>query len=165
MNVKDKRSSYRLHICITIAVMLFIFVHSAMPGHISGAESNIIVQFIAGITGWNEEILRVVVRKAAHFTEFLVLGICLSVNMRDLREKNISDGTAAADAPAAAYRFAAWFIGTVYAMTDEFHQLFVQDRVCSVTDMCIDSAGVVCGVLIYCAFMRSASKRTRKTRS
>ena len=150
---------YRSHIYITAAVMLFIFVHSAMPGHVSGAESNIIVQFIAGITGWNEEILRVVVRKAAHFTEFLVLGMCLSVNMRDLREKNISDGTAAADAPAAAYRFAAWFTGTVYAMTDEFHQLFVQDRVCSVTDMCIDSAGVACGVLIYFAVERHRRKK------
>ena len=92
MSINDKRSSYRSHICITIFVMLFIFVHSAMPGELSGAESNIIVQFIAGVTGWDEEVLSLFVRKTAHFTEFLILGICLSANMRDLREKNISDG-------------------------------------------------------------------------
>ena len=162
MSADDKRSSYKTHVCITIIVMLFIFVHSAMPGHVSGAESNIIVQFIAGITGWNEEILRGVVRKAAHFTEFLVLGMCLSANMRDLREKNIADGTAAADAPAAAYCFAAWFTGTVYAMTDEFHQFFVPDRMCSFTDVCIDSAGVACGVLIYCLCTRKDPRKKRK---
>ena len=136
-----------VHICITIAVMLFIFIQSAMPGKISGAESNIIVQFIAGITGWNEEVLSVFVRKAAHFTEFLILGICLSVNMRDLMP-HIT----------AKYLWAAWFIGTVYAMTDEFHQLFVPGRVGSLTDICIDSAGVACGVIICCICM-NADKR------
>ena len=138
--------------------MLFIFVQSAMPGHLSGAESSVIAHFIAGITGWNEEILSIVVRKAAHFTEFLILGICLSGNMRDLREKNISDGAVAADAPATAYRFAAWAAGTLYAMTDEFHQLFVQGRVCSATDICIDSAGVACGVLLF--FAISSARRS-----
>ena len=30
----------RLHLALTIAVMLFIFIQSAMPGHVSSAESN-----------------------------------------------------------------------------------------------------------------------------
>ena len=131
------KKAYLAHIFITIAVMLFIFIQSALPGELSGAESNIVVQFIASITGWNEELLSIFVRKAAHFTEFLILGICLAINMQDQRAKRI---------------------GTAYAVTDEFHQLFVPDRACSLIDVCIDSAGVACGVLIYFIF------KWRKTR-
>jgi VanZ family protein len=40
----------------------------------------------------------------------------------------------------------AWAIGTIYAVTDEIHQYFVPERACAVTDMLIDSAGVVVGV-------------------
>lgn len=142
--------------------MVFIFVQSALPGKLSGAESNIIVQFIAGITGWNEEILKVVVRKAAHFTEYLILGICLSINMQDLRSKRIAEGAISTDEPAMNYLLAAWAAGTLYAMTDELHQFFVPDRVCSFTDVCIDSAGVACGVLIYCLCTRKDPRKKRK---
>lgn len=150
--MNNAKSNNKLHICITIAVMIFIFVQSAMPGEVSGAESNIIAHFIAGITGWDEQVLSIFVRKAAHFTEFLILGICLSVNMNDLRAKKIAAGEISAHDSARMYWLAAWLIGTAYAMTDEFHQLFVPDRAGSLTDVCIDSAGVAAGVLIYIIF-------------
>ena len=143
------KKAYSVHLSITIAVMLFIFIQSALPGELSDAESNIVVQFIASITGWDEEVLHLFVRKAAHFTEFLILGICLSINMRDLRAKRIDAGEISPDAPVRRWCLAAWMIGTAYAVTDEFHQLFVPDRVCSLIDVCIDSAGVACGVFIY----------------
>jgi len=133
----------KLHICINLAVMLFIFIQSAMPGEMSGAESNIIAQFIAGLTGWNEEVLSILVRKAAHFTEYAVLGICLSINMRDL-QMNLA---------------CAWIIGTAYAATDEFHQLFVPDRAGTLTDVLIDSAGVACGILVYVLFRQVRNKK------
>jgi len=133
----------KLHICITLAVMFFIFIQSAMPGEMSGAESNIIAQFIAGLTGWNEEVLSILVRKAAHFTEYAVLGICLSINMRDL-QMNLA---------------CAWIIGTAYAATDEFHQLFVPDRAGTLTDVLIDSAGVACGILVYVLFRQVRNKK------
>ena len=157
-NDHGMKKAYLVHIFITIAVMLFIFIQSALPGELSGAESNIVVQFIADITGWNEEVLRLLVRKAAHFTEFLILGICLTINMRDLRAKRIDAGEISPEAPFWGYCLAAWMIGTAYAVTDEFHQLFVPDRACSLIDVCIDSAGVACGVLIYFIF------KWRKTR-
>jgi len=144
------KKAYLVHIIITITVMLFIFMQSALPGDLSGAESNMIVQFIAGLTGWNEEALSIVVRKAAHFTEFLILGTCLCINMRDLRTKRIRDEETGADASVRRYCLAAWQIGTAYAVTDEFHQLFVPGRACSLIDICIDSAGVAAGVLMYC---------------
>ena len=80
-----------IHLILTIAVMLFIFIQSAMPGHVSGAESYFFVRFISGLTGVEEESLSFIVRKAAHFTEFMALGICLALNVTDaLRTKGKS---------------------------------------------------------------------------
>ena len=41
-----------------------------------------------------------------------------------------------------------WAIGTIYAVSDEVHQLFVEGRSCEVRDMLLDSAGVAAGVLL-----------------
>ena len=113
-----------------------------MPGHVSGAESNFFVRFISGLTGVEEESLSFIVRKAAHFTEFMILGICLALNVTDaLRTKGKSislPGT----------WLIPWLMGTAYAVTDEAHQVFFPERACAVTDTLIDSAGVAAGALI-----------------
>ena len=43
----DKRA--KLHIGITAAWMVFIFVQSALPGDVSGAESIVVVQWVLGV--------------------------------------------------------------------------------------------------------------------
>ena len=48
----------------------------------------------------------------------------------------------------------AWAVGAAYAVADEFHQLFVAGRSCEVRDMCIDAAGVLCGVLVIVLWKR-----------
>lgn len=42
----------------------------------------------------------------------------------------------------------------VYAATDEFHQLFVAGRSGRFSDVCIDSAGAVVGVLVFALLVR-----------
>ena len=138
----------KLHIAITIAVMAFIFIHSAMPGDVSSAESIIIVSFISKITGMDPQPLSIIVRKLAHFTEFTVLGACLAVNVRD-RAVMHSDPVTGKKLGAPA-----WLIGTAYAVTDELHQYFVPGRACAFTDICIDSAGVAAGAIIAVVIMR-----------
>ena len=44
-------------------------------------------------------------------------------------------------------------VGLIYAITDEFHQSFVPGRGPSVTDVCIDTAGVFAGILIVLAIV------------
>ena len=39
-------------------------------------------------------------------------------------------------------------IGVTYAITDEIHQAFTPGRAPSVTDVCIDSIGVLTGIFI-----------------
>ena len=41
-----------------------------------------------------------------------------------------------------------WLTGTLYALSDEFHQRFVPGRSCSLRDVLIDSAGCLSGILI-----------------
>ena len=135
--------------------MVFIFVHSAMPGHVSGGESRLFAQILMAVTGMSAETASFAVRKMAHFTEFAVLGACLAVNMYDCRLRG-SAGRGSSDEPAGtpaeklhvAPEVAAWVLGTAYAATDEFHQLFVEGRSGQIRDVCIDAAGVACGVLI-----------------
>ncbi len=38
-------------------------------------------------------------------------------------------------------------ISSLYAVTDEIHQLFVEGRACQITDVIIDSAGAIIGVM------------------
>lgn len=137
-----ENNKIKLHIMITLAVMIFIFVHSAMPGHVSGAESKLIVRIIVALTGLDSTSVGFAVRKCAHFTEYTVLGMCLLVNVSDWR-KTIASGKK---------WLVSWVIGAAYAATDEFHQLFVVGRSGEIRDVCIDAAGVALGALIMLLF-------------
>ncbi len=144
----------RIHIIITVVVMIFIFVHSAMPGEVSGAESRYFAEILASITGLSFEVAHFIVRKAAHFTEFTVLGLCLAVNSYDFRSRNGLAKTGDSPAKRAIRRhpmLAAWIAGTLYACTDELHQIFVEGRSCELRDVCIDATGVALGIAIAAA--------------
>lgn len=39
-----------------------------------------------------------------------------------------------------------------FAMTDEYHQTFVAGRTGQILDVCIDSAGAICGLLFYSTY-------------
>ena len=181
------RPKTKIHIAITVAVMAFIFLQSALPGDLSGAESGILVNILHEITKIDQDILSTLVRKIAHFTEYMILGICLQKNADDWRhylseknnvsssnnypdvrnnaceqnnagEKNSPDrsnnnarsriNNADRSVSAIKYSTYAWAAGTLYAVTDEIHQLFVPGRACAPLDMLIDSAGVAAGVII-----------------
>ena len=66
--------------------------------------------------------------------------------------------------------FIAWITGTLYAASDEFHQMFTGERSPQVRDVCIDSSGAAVGcllalvamVLIVRKFARKMQKADRK---
>lgn len=132
---------------LTALIMVFIFVQSALPSDLSSAESGVIVAWIIktfqNIIRIDRETLVVIVRKGAHFSEYAVLGCSLVAAVGEWKrdEGNIitHDGLS--------NLLPAWVIGTLYAVTDEFHQRFVSGRSCELRDMMIDSCGVICGAL------------------
>jgi VanZ family protein len=56
-----------------------------------------------------------------------------------------------------------WVACLFVAITDEFHQTFVASRGASATDIMIDGAGAILGLLIGASFVMARSKRPQKT--
>ena len=79
------------------------------------------------------------IRKLAHFTEFMILGVLAVSNCREyLKDQKI---------------LIPLIFSAFYALSDEIHQLFVQGRYCSLKDVLIDSGGALCGILLYHLFI------------
>lgn len=87
------------------------------------------------------------VRKTAHATEYMILGILLVCMLQ-------SYGCGSKKLYVCSFLF-----GTVYAASDEFHQLFVPGRSCQLSDVLLDSAGVLVGVGVVCLMKKLLSKR------
>lgn len=75
------------------------------------------------------------IRKCAHASEYAVLGILLTATLAawNMKSKNNI--------------FISLIAGVIYASSDEFHQLFVPGRDGRVTDVMIDSLGLLAGIL------------------
>lgn len=127
---KDKIIS----VLLVIIWMTFIFIMSSFDGSSSTNQSNIIVNFIQELFNIkNVEIISLIIRKLAHFTEYLILAILVS-NMLKVYDKKL------------------WFaliICILYAMMDEYHQTFVSGRSGNLIDVLIDSIGSINGYGIY----------------
>ena len=138
---------------ITVLIMAFIFLQSALPADLSKEESNLIVQALIEFLHVDPKVLSFAVRKCAHFTEYLLLGLSLFATVREYDpvrlERNEQWRRTA---------LLSWGIGALYALTDEVHQAFVLGRSCEIRDMLIDSCGVAAGVLIMAALR---SRRTK----
>lgn len=129
--------------------MVLIFLFSAQPAEISsdlsGTLSYEIVDTWDRLTGVEETEQSILeraakidhpVRKTAHMTEYAVLamlvtGMFWAYGVR-LRKNSL-------------YTILVCFL---YAGTDEFHQLFIQGRAGRFSDVLIDTAGAVIGILI-----------------
>lgn len=127
------------HLITTLIIMAFIFIQSALPGDLSSNESNFIVQILVALFDVDAGSAGFAVRKCAHFTEYLVLGGSAMLMFGEVQLSGLL----------------AWAVGAAYAVTDEFHQLFIVGRSCEVRDMCIDAAGVLCGVLAIALLKRN----------
>ena len=149
----------KTYFVLTIAVMLLIFIHSAMPADLSSEESGLFVSLITRVIPADPELITFLIRKTAHFLEYLFLGFCIKqtcrysgnrcIDIPDNGGHNTSPNknTFRNNLPAGSILIP-WAIGTAYAVTDEIHQLFVPGRSCELRDICIDAVGVLCGCLI-----------------
>ena len=145
---------------LTILWMLVIFLMSSQPADDSTETSlhvgeTIGMVFVQGYREWPKEkqiefavSIDHPVRKAAHASEYMILGILLYMSCRKSFGMN----------PKASFR-EAFLTGTVYAATDEFHQLFVPGRAGMITDILIDSMGVLFGCFLITVLCRILKKK------
>ena len=149
-----------------VAMCGFIFFMSARPAVESDAMSLGIVGQIVGfvVPGYDQmsaadqlywqQTLNHPVRKTAHFLEYAVLGaLTLNMIVQVMRARGRNPRAVLKRLAAEA-----WALSTIYAATDEIHQLFVQGRTGKPTDVLIDSAGVLVGVLIVVLIVRKVKK-------
>lgn len=94
------------------------------------------------------------IRKSAHFIAYLILGFLVSHVMKN----------EAAVSPEIAWkrRGISLSLCVVYAVSDEFHQIFVPGRGPLLNDILIDGSGAALGILLY-AGARELGLRWRNT--
>ena len=113
--------------------MGFIFCMSLNNAEESKALSDSLAQRLINFLGIN--IPKVILRKGAHFVEFAGLGLCLCNALYASFGHRLTPVFA--------------LVGSViYAISDEVHQIFSEGRACRITDVLIDSAGALLGIVI-----------------
>lgn len=140
---------------LAIVWMCIIFAFSAQTKEESGAVSNSFTYQMVSSTrtffhlnlsdARVKEIADAIegfVRKAAHMTEYGVLSVLLFLWLGQWEMSLFRRGATASGAAA------------VYAATDEIHQLFVPGRAGRFSDVCIDSAGAVLGVVVFVVIVK-----------
>ena len=150
-----------------ILLMIGIFYFSSQPaevsGNLSGGIAYRVVQLTTTVLGQNrspEELLLLAekidfpLRKLAHFTEYALFGMAMALGVLYGSSLHWSNKRK----PYCLVQL----IGSLYACSDEFHQLFVPGRAGRISDVLIDSTGVLAG---WCIFMLVIWLVGRKVRS
>ena len=124
-------------LCLWMGV---IFLLSHQNGQDSSETSGILLELLKFIgIGPGSSVqgaLSYLVRKAGHFSEYLILAILF---LRYRKEQGSSGKSA----------FYALLFVFLYASSDEFHQSFIPGRGPAFSDVLIDTAGGLTGIMLY----------------
>lgn len=133
-----RRKNWLIPAALVLGCMAAVWCFSAQSGDLSSRLSRGALDWVRtalpGVYRLLEQAGRpeYLLRKLAHFSEYLLLGLLLYTLLR----RRFSPGKAALLAVALAAGFAA---------TDEWHQLSVPGRDGNLRDVCIDTAGAAAG--------------------
>ena len=142
MGMKKKTIRWIVSLLALLAWMFLIYGMSAKTGEESAGLSYQLAKWFYRLPLLRQVIgfdaFHLLVRKAAHFTEYGILGL-LTLNF-------------VSACGIALHRLIYWgtvlFCG-VYAALDEYHQSFVEGRGSSPVDVCIDTTGAIVFLLIF----------------
>lgn len=147
MNYSKGRKVYIIISAIALlAVLITIFVLSAQNGEESSSTSGFFTQLIETIFG--QAASESIIRTLAHFCEFAGLGFLMCNFIFALKDKLN---------PVFSILFSC-----AYALSDEFHQHFVPERACQLSDFAIDTCGVILGTTAFCIFISLLKYMKRK---
>lgn len=139
----------RILTAITILFVLFIFHNSMYSGPQSGSQSRYVMNLLnhlLNVLGSPMILSEHLVRKAAHFAEYFVLGILVLITARSYR-KTIRDLV-----------FVDMFFLLLVPVIDEFIQLYTPQRGSSVLDVLLDFSGGMAGMLLFSVIFRLRQK-------
>lgn len=135
MNKNKKMISW----IMLIAWMGIIFFMSHQPGEVSSSQSELVLRIFSflgiELNQYFGELATLVIRKTAHFSEYLILFLfAYNVSRFYFTTKKS--------------RLYSIIFVFLYASTDEFHQYFIPGRNMAFKDVLIDTSGGVIGYLI-----------------
>ena len=159
--LKQLNTSQRVFIVLTLAVMILIFIFSAQDADESSKTSSRCTKYAVRIfysdydsqppeiqkEMWDKTSF--MIRKAAHFSIYTLLGLCASFAVGKRKLFTMKS-------------LGVILFGFTYAASDEFHQKFVKGRSCEFRDMMIDTGGVTTGMLISLIVMGIIALIVRK---
>ena len=159
-----KKVVFYASVVILIGWLMLIYTLSAQPAHrsdnLSKGVTRVIIEMVKETAVFSSvkhtdismyvDKFNHIVRKNAHFTAYLLLGI-FTVNVLRQRGHDMKVSM-----------LCGMLFCIIYASSDEFHQLFVEGRGAQVTDVLIDSSGSLVGVCLYniASKIRSKSKKS-----
>ena len=156
---KLRQNKKLFHSILVIIWMFVIFNFSSQNGPKSTNTSDVVTSMVVNVTTSvtnknvsREEVKKRVedstflVRKMAHFTEYLILGILVLQLLSDYTKINKR------------MLIVSLIICYLYAVSDEVHQIFISGRTAKVLDTFIDGAGSLVGITIYSIYQRNVLK-------
>lgn len=160
----NKKNQIILDIIIVLCWMGIVFTFSNQGGNASTNFSKSIVADIVDMihtesdfTAQERSVLinkyNHVFRKLAHYTIYLIGGIAIISFMNGLTDKRWKS------------ILFTILIGFAYALSDELHQSFVSGRDSRFTDVMIDTAGVITGIVVYMLSIDILNKIREKRRN
>lgn len=144
-----RREKIKTILCwgLVLLCMGIIFWLSSRTSQESAKQSSSVLHWLVSIFGDNF-FTDFIVRKLAHCLEFT--GLCFLFNTALCRQhKKVMP-------------FYAILFTSLYAVTDEFHQLFVEGRACRFLDWAIDSFGAVLGAIGFIIIYKMIQVYLRK---
>ena len=139
---------------LTAAFTIFIFANSLTVGEESAKQSNFVLDIVLSVLSFfgikaDADLLFVLIRKLAHFSEYFVLGLLAFFALYNPSKRKIT--------------FFAPLYCLLVAVADEFiMQRITEGRSPQITDVLIDFAGVVFGLLIVFGVIYLRTKKSNK---
>ena len=144
------KNSIWLTLLLVVLIMAAIFGFSSKEAEESDEQSDVITDVVIDIVvpEYEEMIppeqekihdtVSYYVRKTAHALEYSALGFALYLHVSAIgRKKHVPAGFVIC-----------FFLGVLYAVSDEWHQSFVAGRHAAAADVLVDSIGVIFGILV-----------------
>jgi len=146
------------HSMLLVIWMIVIFSFSQANGDVSAKTSDLVTTAVVNVTVKTNEISHdeykkklinstFLIRKSAHFMEYMLLGILILLLLNDYGKLNKR------------MIISALLFCILYACSDEVHQLFIDGRSSRMLDVAIDSAGSLLGIIIYCIIKNALLKK------
>lgn len=144
--ISDKTKKALILLVIIVSVIAFIFINSFQNAEASSNASAKVVEILSKVFGDDIGNKTHIIRKLAHFVEYSVLGIALSIIKSFVKDSRYNITTSL-------------FIGLLVALIDETIQLFSIGRSGELGDVWIDFCGVLFGIALICLIKRRKNKK------